>query len=141
MFFSKKIELGPLKNLDDITIEDMQKYPIWINDVSGEHEEGFDESSERPVINSDDVTKKILSSYVSVSILVKCEQLNLPGSANIEEDGSISVLVFWKDGKWQPNNKFIKEDKIIIQSVPSIKGEKNIKFEYNLKDDIGSQVK
>ena len=63
-FFCKnknKWTLGELKNLDDISIDDMTANPIWANDLSGEWEDGFDESSERPLIGANDVTEKMLS--------------------------------------------------------------------------------
>jgi hypothetical protein len=55
--YFEDIELGPLKTLDDITIDDMKQYPIWVNDFSGE-------SLERPVINNNDVTEKMISKQV-----------------------------------------------------------------------------
>ena len=37
----EKIELGVLKNLDEITIDDMKKNPIWVADLSGENKNNF----------------------------------------------------------------------------------------------------
>ncbi len=42
--------LGNLKQLDEITLQDMVTNPIWVNDLSGEQLGDYDEASERPVI-------------------------------------------------------------------------------------------
>ena len=118
----------------------MKKYPIWVNDLSGEYTDGFDETSERPIINATELTEKMLIKYFLVNILVRCEEFNLWGVANIDENEELSVLVFWKNRKWQINKDFIGKNKIIIESVPSIKGRSNLRFEYDLKLDKGRLI-
>jgi len=133
-----KFNLGELKNLDDITIDDMKENPIWVNDLSGETVEGYDESSERPVLNTNNVTKKLISKFFSVTILIYCDELKLHGAANVESLTETSTLVFWKDRKWQENNDFIERESITIKCIPEINGAKDFNFKYNIESDTGS---
>ena len=132
--------LGDLKNLDEITVDDMKKNPIWINDGSGESIDGFDEVSERPVLGTTDVDSDILSQFISISILVEFPNENEFGSANIQDDGSISWVAVWREGAWVGGSEgFEGKADIEIQAIPSIQGEANILFVYDPKSDRGKR--
>ena len=132
------MSLGPLKNLEDITLEDMKNNPIWVNDLAGEWEDDFDESSERPILGTEDITSEIIDEFVSISMLVKVNDENIFGSANLEEDGSVSCLAIWQDNKWIISNKaFQGKDHVEIEVIPSIDGVKNNIYNYDLKLDVG----
>ncbi len=132
--------LGELKNLDDISLDDMKNYPIWINDLSGEWENGFDESSERPLIGANDITDDILSEFVSISVLVKFPDQNEFGSANLEDDGSVSCIAVWRNNEWVIGSKaFQEQSDIELSVIPSIIGEEDVTYIYDPKSDIGNK--
>jgi len=133
-------KLGALKNLDDITLDDMKINPIWANDVSGEWEDNFDESSERPLLGTNDITKAMLSEFVSISMLVEFPNENELGSANIEDDSSISCVAVWRNSEWLDVGKaFESESDIEIKAIPTINGKKGVVFVYDPSSDRGKK--
>ena len=135
---NKSWSLGNLKNLEDITLDDMKNNPIWVNDITGEWENDFDESSERPIIGTNDITSSMIDEFVSISMLVKFPSESEFGSANLEEDGSITCLAVWRDDEWIIGSKaFQGIDDIEIEIIPAINGENNIIYIYDLKLDVG----
>jgi len=52
---------GRGKSLDDITLKDIMEYPIWVWAWDEEGVEGHDETWQKPVINSRNVTEDILN--------------------------------------------------------------------------------
>lgn len=135
------IKLGKLKNLEEITLDDMYQNPIWVNDLSGENDEESDETSERPLIGATDVTKQVLKEFVSVSIFIKVVGSNMYGSAHYDEDGNLSAMSFWSDKSWQsPSAIFPKGEKVIVEAIPSIEGEKNCRFILNIDKDIATKI-
>ena len=138
----KKIELGVLKNLDEITIDDMKKNPIWVADLSGENKKNYDESSQRPILNTVNLTNKLHKDFVTISILIEVEGKNIFGSSDFEEDCSLSTVVLWKNDNWIDANKILnKEDEIILVTPVQINGKKNVKFRYNIENDTAEQIK
>ncbi len=130
------IRLGPLKSLEDITIHDMMQYPIWVEDLSGESRDDFDETAQRPVTNTRDVTTKMLREYVKVNVLIEIEGTDILASADVEEDASLSGLVAWIDDSWIDLNKHIDDSvAIYVRPVPSILGRK-ARYEYMHQEDI-----
>lgn len=92
--------LGDLNRLEDMTLSDSETHPIWVNDLSGEGVEGFDETSRRPVIGCTDVTREILKRYVEVSVAIRIANSGLLGCANVERDLRLSCIAIWKGGEW-----------------------------------------
>ena len=137
---NNKLNLGNLKNLDDITLDDMKNNPIWINDVSGEWEDEFDESSERPVLGATDITKGMRSEFISISMLVEFPNDDAFGSANLEDDGTISCVAIWENNEWVDGRKaFQNKDNVDIKLIPTVEGEANILFVYDPKSDKGKR--
>jgi hypothetical protein len=131
----KKIKLGPLKSLEDITINDMIEYPIWVEDLSGESLDDFDETAERPIVNTKDVTKEMLENYVRVNVLVEVVGTDILSCAYVEDDGTLSTLVAWVNDNWIDLNKHLDERKeIILKPIPSIFGKRH-NFKFNHKED------
>ncbi len=138
LFRPKRVLLGDLKHLDEITLNDMQSFPVWVNDLSGEHIEGFNETSERPILNFKNVSKKILSQYVSIAILIKLPEKQF-GAVNIDKDWKAHSAVIWKDNEWIFLHKYyVNLKNITFVSIPRLNSKSNVKFDYNLKEDIGN---
>ena len=116
--------LGELKGLEEITLEDFAASPIWVTDLSGEDSTGFDETSQRPIIECANVTEQILRKFVDVSIAITVIDTKLKGSANIERNLSLSCIAIWHNEKWtnpKDINSFPTNARIL--SIPTINGE------------------
>lgn len=136
-----KWNLGDLKNLDDITLKDMQTNPIWVNDLSGEFEDDFDESSERPILNVTDVCSALFSQFASIAVLAEFPKENEIGSVNIEDVNNISCAAVWRNDEWIVGKKaFAGKENIEIKVIPSINGANNILFIYDPKSDSGKRI-
>ena len=136
------VELGELKKLDDISLEDMKNYPVWVNDLSGENIEEFDETSERPIINNISISKHLVKKFVSVTVLTKIENSEDYATVNYERDGTFVDLCPWKDGKWSNIQTVFPElGTIKLESLVEIEGIKLAKINYDLQKDKGELIK
>jgi len=116
---------GKSKSLADITLEDALKYPIWEWALDEEGEERQDETCQRPIIDTDNVTDDIYSP----TITFKIKDTEVFGSAEFDNDTqSLSAISIWLDNSW----KVISETQIatpaIFIAIPKIKGVKNVEF-------------
>jgi len=122
---------GDLVTLDDITIEDMMSNKVWVNDLSGESEDGFDETSIRPLLNVDNITKEMVESFLEVSILIKIKGTEIYGSANIDIEGNLEVVLVWHNESWENIEKVYSEsERIIITTLVSVFNESDNEYEY-----------
>jgi len=129
----KSIEylFGDLVALDNITIEDMMSNKVWVNDLSGESEDGFDETSIRPLLNVDNITKEMVESFLDVSILIKIKGTDIYGSANIDIKGNLDVVLVWYNESWKNIEKIhTKSEKIILTNLVSVFNESDNEYEY-----------
>ena len=141
---TKSIEyvFGGLVTLDDITIEDMKSNKVWVNDLSGEYEDDFDETSIRPLLHADNVTKKMLESFVEVSILIKVKGTGVYGSANIDPEGNLEVISVWANKAWENiESVYSESEKIILINLVSIFNENDNEYEYSWGKDKAKRRK
>ena len=73
---------GKSKSLDDITLDDALKYPIWEWALDEEGEDGQDETWQRPIVDTDNVTDDIYNP----TITIKIKDTELFGSAEYDND-------------------------------------------------------
>jgi hypothetical protein len=133
---------GNLVTLDDITIEDMELNKIWVNDLSGEDEDGFDETSIRPLLNKNNITKEMFKHFVEISILIKIKDTEMYGSANINEDGNIEAISIWHDNLWENiENIYENNGKIYLNNLVPIFNEKDNVYEYIYGEDRANKIK
>jgi hypothetical protein len=140
--FGSSYQLGANKQLEKFVLDDMKEYPVWVNDLSGEFEDGFDESSQRPIIGEINVNKRFAREFLTVTILVKDSDSNIYATVNYEQDGTFSTLCIWQDNSWIGSDDLFPnlESKIFI-AIPQIEGIKEARIKYNLKNDTGILAK
>jgi hypothetical protein len=116
---------GKSKSLDDITLEDALKYPIWEWALDEEGEDGQDETWQRPIIDTDNVTDDIYNP----TITIKIKDTELFGSAEFDsETQSLSAISVWLDSEWKTLNQTQIKTPIIFIAIPKIAGVQNVEF-------------
>jgi len=116
---------GKSKSLDEITLEDVLEYPIWEYALDEEGLEGQDESWQRPVTDTDNVTDEIIAPIITVKI----KDTEIYGSGEYDnETESIVGITIWIDGEWKSLSDSVMSVPITFISVPKIDGVENIEF-------------
>jgi hypothetical protein len=116
---------GKLKSLEDITLTDVLEYPIWEWALDEEGVEGQDETWQRPIISTNNVTDEIYNP----TITLKIKETDIYGSAEYDnETGSISAISIWTNNEWKVLRDFNFSAPIIFISVPKIDGIENVEF-------------
>jgi hypothetical protein len=116
---------GKSKSLDDITLEDTLKYPIWEWALDEEGEDGQDETWQRPIIDTDNVTDDIYNPTVTIKI----KDTELFGSAEFDnETQSLSAISVWLDNEWKILSQTQIKTPIIFIAIPKIDGAQNVEF-------------
>ena len=128
---------GKSKSLDDITLEDVLKFPIWEWALDEEGEEGQDETWQRPIIDTDNVTDEIYNP----TITFKIKDTDLFGSAEFDSDTqTLSAISIWLDNKWKILSEAQIQTPTIFIAIPKIDGMQNVEFLCNsLTDDIAER--
>lgn len=116
---------GKSKSLDDITLDDALKYPIWEWALDEEGEEGQDETWQRPIVDTDNVTDDIYNP----TITIKIKDTDLFGSAEFDNDTqSLSAISIWIDNEWKVLSKTQITTPITFIAIPKIDGIQNVEF-------------
>ena len=129
---------GKSKSLEDITLTDVLENPIWEWALDEEGVEGQDETWQRPIIDTDNVTNEIYNP----TITLKIKETDIYGSAEYDnETGSISAISIWRDGEWKALNDYKFSEPIILIAVPKIDGIENVEFLCkDLSGDIATKL-
>jgi hypothetical protein len=118
-------QTGRAKSLDDITLEDCLKYPIWEWALDEEGILGQDETWQRPIIGSD-VTEEINTPTITFS--VKGTQLHGSGSYDHTE-GTLTGNAIWVNEAWVILAKVTGiQIPAVFVALPSIRGISGIEF-------------
>jgi len=116
---------GKSKSLDDITLDDVLKYPIWEWALGEEGEDEQDETWQRPIIDTDNITDDIFNP----TITLKIKDTELFGSAEFDnETQSLSAISVWLDNEWKILNQTQIKTPIIFIAIPKIDGVQNVEF-------------
>jgi hypothetical protein len=117
--------IGKAKSLDDISLDDALQYPIWEWALDEEGSETQDETWQRPVIDTDNVTEEIYNP----TITLKIKGTELFASAEFDnETESLSAISIWIDNGWKILSQAKIKEPIIFISIPQINGVQNIEF-------------
>ena len=129
------LEFGKPKSLDDIKLEDVKKYPIWLWVwEAGLEEEAEDETWQCPVINSTNVTASLTEPIITLTV----EGSNLFASASYNaEKNQLESIAIWENEEWQLLNKSGLKQPITFLSVPLINRQENVKF---VCTDVNSEI-
>jgi len=116
---------GKSKSLDDITLDDALKYPIWEWALDEEGEDGQDETWQRPIVDTDNVTDDIYNP----TITIKIKDTELFGSAEYDNDTqSLSAISIWLDNEWKILSDTQIMTPITFIAIPKIDGIQNVEF-------------
>jgi len=124
---------GPPKQLNDISLGDMQKHPIWlwcINLNLPDEDDGplgGDETSMRPWLGDANVAPEMIQPF----ILLKVEGTELWAKAIFDREiGNLDALgVFGSDG-WRTPDWYLENqgEQITYVAVPAIEGQPGLRF-------------
>ena len=117
-------QFGDAKSIDDLSLEDMQEYPIWIL-VSNKEQVG---TFVKPLMNSHNVTNDLLEPIIGFRV----EDTDFYGSADYDvENQKLINLTLWIDGKWamiQDTADLVPP--LTLVAIPKINGSDNVKYKY-----------
>lgn len=130
---------GKSKSLSDITLEDALQYPIWEWALDEEGVDGQDETWQRPIIDTDNVSEDIFDP----SITVKVKGTDLVGSAEFDsENQSLSAIAVWIENQWKSLKDTQIASPVTLVAVPRINGESNVEFVcQNFNEDFVAMVR
>jgi hypothetical protein len=117
---------GKAKSLDDITLEDVINHPIWVWALDEERVEGQDETWQKPVTSTTNVTEDIFNPTITLRI----GNTNYYGSGEYDQqEKELSGLSIWLDGEWIVIGEFTAvPTPFSFFAVPMINGEANVEF-------------
>lgn len=117
---------GKARSLDDIKIDDVLRHPIWVWALDEEGIEGQDETWQKPVIDTDDVTMDIL--YPTITIRIK--GTDFYGSAAYDNTKDyINAITIWIENDWIDLKKFKDiPTPLFFISLPKINGLADVEF-------------
>lgn len=120
---------GKAKSLDDITLEDVIKYPIWVWAWGEEGTEGTDETWQKPIIDTTNVTENIFTPIITIRV----KNTIYYGSGEYNKDtDQLKSLSIWKDDQWIDVREFTAvPTPLNFVAVPMIKGVSNVEFVCN----------
>lgn len=116
---------GKSKPLEEITLKDILENPIWEWSLNEESNEEQDETWQRPIIETDNVTNEMFNP----TITLKIKDSNFYGSAEYDcETESLSAISIWKDNEWVLLSELEQPIPLTFIAVPKIFGVENVKF-------------
>ncbi|MBZ0165243.1 MAG: hypothetical protein K8I00_00450 [Candidatus Omnitrophica bacterium] len=139
---SSQYNLGPFKNLEDLTLEDLMEHPIWVCDTDGDKPEGFDETAGQPIVGATHVTKDIVEDFTAVSVLIKFVDKDCYGCATVWRDGVPYEAVVWQKDDWHDTADIFKKNEVLeIEVIPKILDIESRHFMYDVRLDTAQQKK
>jgi hypothetical protein len=124
---NRMIRFGRARQFSDVTLEDHIKYPIW----TSAHDDRHDEESEKPIVNSAEVTQVIIGHPLIVPIItLKIRNTELLGTGwYLHRERKLFAISVWHEGRWKSlGDVGYLIPPIMFVSVPKILGEENVEF-------------
>lgn len=120
------MKYGKPKSLDEITLDDVLKNPIWSPVWSIGLESEYPEDFQAPLLNETDLDEEIDNPVITL----KVEGTNLIASGEFDwsEEKLISIAVWYQDS-WVLIRDVGLTAPVILMSIPTIQGQANIRFE------------
>lgn len=126
-----EVIFGKSKALDDITLEELHRHPIWVSALDEEGIEGQDESWQKPVINTTDVTDSVAGQLTGAMIAFKVVGKKLLYGCGEYDHGRGTIGLPWflhhqrrVDLCEVPGLTF----PVIFEALPKIRGESGVRF-------------
>ena len=88
------LTFGPAKSLEEINLDDVLKYPIWlwVWETGHEDDPGVDETWQQPVTSTTDVTNEMISP--NITLRIKGSDLYASGEYDPERDGLRAISIW-----------------------------------------------
>ena len=120
-----KYKTGKAKSLDDITLDDVLQHPIWIWASDEEGEPDQDETWQKPLLDTDNITPDIFTPIITLKI--KDTDRFASGEYD-EQKKQLAGISVWKDDSWTDLRGLGLPEPVILIAVPRINGEENVEF-------------
>ena len=119
-------EYGPAKPLESIILDDILEHPVWFWALDQETEPGQDETWQKPLVSSTDVTARMIEPIITLR--VKGQGLHASGTYGHDER-TVDGISVWTNGEW----KVLSQTEgltgpLTFVAVPSICGEQAVEF-------------
>ena len=116
---------GKSKPLEEITLEDVLENPIWEWSLDEEDNEDQDETWQRPIIETDNVTNEMFNPTITLKI--KNAEIYVLAEYDGETE-SLSAISIWKENEWILLSDFELETPLTFVAIPKINGSENVEF-------------
>ena len=125
-----KVIFGKSKCIDNIRLEEVLRHPIWVWALDEEGIQGQDETWQKPVINTTDVSESVADQLTGTIIAFKVVGTELYGSGDYDHRfGTIGCPWIWDDeGPMELRDIADLTIPVIFEAVPTICGESGVRF-------------
>ncbi len=119
-------KVGKSKPMTEVTFKECLRYPIWEWALDEETLPGHDETWQRPITSTKDVTPDM----VDPTITFRVAGSDLVGTAIYDDHTcSLSSISFWDDGEWVDVRAFDNlQPPLELVAVPTIGGSPGVRF-------------
>jgi len=124
------LTFGPAKSLDDISLDDVLKHPVWlwVWETGQEGAPDQDETWQRPVTSTRDVTDEMR--VPTVTLRVKGTDLYGSGEYHREHD-RLEAISLWIGTQWRGLTDAGVQAPLTFIVIPRIRGQADVEFECN----------
>ena len=121
------LSFGSAKSLDDITLDDVLKYPVWLW-VWETGQEGCpeqDETWQQPVISTSEVSDEMTEPIISFRV----RGTDIFGSGSYDPEAEkLFGMALWIDNSWQMLSASTLSPPLTFVAVPPIRGVVDVQF-------------
>lgn len=126
---------GKARPTDKVTLKNMQKYPIWVNEYV--EMDTYEDNWTKPMLDTSNVT----TDMESVNILMKEDELEIDVLATLDTKRMyLTDVLCWKPKtkEWEVINPIVEEKakQWELKSIPLINGKENVVFVYDEKTNV-----
>ena len=119
------LEFGATKSLEELTLDDVLKYPIWLWDWEAGLEGDSEDAGQCPVLNSTNVLPDMREPIITLRV----DGTNLFASASYNpQKDQLEAISLWQDGEWVIVQETSLPLPLRFVSVPTILGHANVQF-------------
>ena len=129
---------GKSKPLEEITLKDVIENPIWEWALDEEENDEQDETWQRPIIETDNVTNEMFNP----TITLKIKNSETYCSAEYDnETESLTAISIWEKNEWILLSDFEHSVPLTFISIPKINGKSEVEFVCeDLFEDLATRI-
>jgi hypothetical protein len=132
-------KVGKSKPMTEVTVKDCLRYPIWEWALDEETLPGHDETWQRPITSTKDVTPDMVDPTITFRVFGS----DIVGTAIYDHSsGSLSSISVWDDGEWVELRELDDfTPPIVLTAVPTIVGDIGVSFlVLDIKSDCAARM-